>query len=205
MATASSDIFFNFVDLSRDQKVAEELLAGQKAALHQFGVSDQVVTPKDLVVPKGTFAIIARDSSHEAIGGVRIHTRLESPKLPIESDESPLSPEFKEVIAQEQGLCELRGLWAATSLSGRLISRRMVSIAASACYELGFRSIIAFAHWRSYKIVVAPLGFEMDTRVQPIPYPDDRFRSVVVWHRGGIAALTESAASSLREAQPSLV
>ena len=198
MSRIVDNIGFNFIELIDDPKTVEEMISGQKNALRQIGASDVVLTREDLVATPRTYAVVAKNLEGQAIGGVRIHSRLGTRKLPIESDSSPVTHAFRKKIELEPDVCELRGLWADLTLSKISISKLLVSNALTACYDLKFKSVIALAHLRSYRFVVAPLGFELDTRIPPMPYPDERFESMVVWHRGHSVALTKNRDPELR-------
>lgn len=188
---SENDYDIMMVDLFERKDVHTEFMAGQIAVLRQIGVGDAVVTEADMSAPPGTMGVIAVSKSGELLGGDKIYQRMSGRTLPIESDASPLPLQARASLSNESNLCEIRSLWITPDKAGRLISRKILGTSIELARQLGFSGIVSFAHWRSYKFVGAPLGYELEESIEPVAYPDERFRSVVIRHRLGAGGTDE--------------
>lgn len=174
---------YSVVDLSQNEELLKVLLEGQKLALSKYGLEDAILTQADLLAEPGTFAITANLPTGEIIAGLRIYTRTHNRLLPLECEGSYLPSEYRGIISKESNLCELRGLWVSPDFSGQTLGIQISKYAVSHCYSLGYSSIVGTGQMRTFKYLGEPIGFQREMSIPPFPYPDERFDTIVAWHR----------------------
>lgn len=174
---------YSLVNLLDSYKVFNTLIEGQKLALSKYGLEKSVITPADLLVDSGMFGVIASLDNGEIIGGARIYTRRNNRTLPLESEGSYLPEKYRCYISEEKSLCEVRGLWVSEQITGHGIGIKISEQALSYCYSLGFDKVVSTGQMLMFKYIGELLGFQREMRIPIIPFPDERFETIVAWHR----------------------
>ncbi|MGQ5521733.1 hypothetical protein ACUHMQ_00570 [Chitinimonas sp. PSY-7] len=179
-------------DLNSNE-LLHELLERQRLSLHRFGLKDAIVKQEDLEIIPGMYAVTASlSTTGEMIGGMRIYTRSENHCLPLESEESFLPEEYRDIIRVEPNICELRGLWVAAEYSGRTLAKEIMARAVLECYTQGFSGVVGTTQIRTFKHLGEPLGFTREMSIPPFPFPDARFETIVAWHqKNAVTALED--------------
>ncbi|PHV09841.1 hypothetical protein CSQ89_19455 [Chitinimonas sp. BJB300] len=161
-----------------------DLLEKQKLSLSRFGLRDVILKQDNLQIVPGTYLAIASEASTgEMIGGIRIYTRSDNHCLPLEAEGSFLPEESRGIIRAESDICEFRGLWVAGEFSGRTLAKEIMARAILHCYKLSYSGVVGTTQIRTFKHLGEPLGFTKEMNIPPIPFSDDRFETIVVWHR----------------------
>lgn len=175
------------IDLDRDlafelrsAALADAALAAfdraQAECYGRFGVAAAVVTPER----HESIAYLWARHGGEPVAGLRIHRRRPDRPLPLERFHAGDPALLAAIDARAaDGIAELAGLWSAPGWSGTGIGARIVAAAIERAAALGVRHLCSFAHQGNR--FARRLGFRRDPLLRPLPYPDDRYRSTVLW------------------------
>lgn len=172
---------FEWVSLFENPEIHIDMLEGQIETLNSFGIQSFDFADYDRLPSSGTYAVVVRNESSEIVGGVRVHPRDRTGKLPIESTSSPLDEKYRLRFSNEESICELRGMWVLPSYSGRFLARRMVEMATNKSRQMGYKFIVSLTHLQSLAAIARPLGYRLAEDIPAFDYPNERYKSVVVW------------------------
>lgn len=116
----------------------------------------------------------------EWVGGIRLHSRRVDRPLPLERFFAG-DPMLRAAIDARApaGLAELAGLWSAPRWSGSGVGAVIVARAIECAVDRGIRHLGCFAH--HHNKFARRLGFRRDRSLRSLPYPDERYRSSVLW------------------------
>lgn len=157
--------------------LAELYFAGQERSYKRHPGSLAAVLPGRV---GADCIILARDQSGQAHAGMRVHLRRPGEQLPVERALGALCPIADAVARVDAPLVELCGTWVGSAFRGYGLAAAVTAAAVAATRALGARRIVSCAHQH-----VIPLycrfGAEIDHALGFHPYPDERYRTAVLW------------------------
>jgi hypothetical protein len=158
-------------------------LSGATISYRQFGVEAALDLPSIRTGASTSLFIVGIDSNGNVVSGLRVQGPLKSSDDAHITEEFSGSPVVRAIIdeAVPYGVIEIKGCWVDSAIE----NRSAVSDALARCYVhamdvLGARfaccSVAAHAvrRWQS-------TGGQLVQGLAPVPYPDDRYETVMLW------------------------
>jgi hypothetical protein len=171
-----------------DPELCEQFIRGQRAALAPIGLARLAgdSSPSWRGDPLCHLAIAHVEGASEPVAGARIHVRMPRNRLVLEDIFATLNPKVSQAIATRSAQCrvaELSNLWVSPAEASVLLAHSMIVAAVALCVRLDAKAVVAFASPQIQRSMRG-FGFEVDESVGEsgvFAYPDDRFRSSVMW------------------------
>ncbi|ROO85216.1 hypothetical protein EDD29_2756 [Actinocorallia herbida] len=182
---AVSGCVFRFGEPAAWPELWERCLAGVLAAYRSFGVEAAVEYPGVRDGRTTSYFAVAMDPRGEVVGGARVlwpYRRLDDVHALRAWAGRPGEQEFRDALAARfaDGIVELKAGW--TDRGRRLPG---LSAALSRCMAHG-----AWLHGVRYSLLTSSdhsltryldAGAEVAANVSPVPYPDERYKTVPLW------------------------
>jgi hypothetical protein len=158
-------------------------LSGAVVSYRQYGVEAALDLPSIVTGASTSLFVVGIDSNGDVVSGLRVQGPLRSSDDAHITQEFSGSPVVRAIIdeAVPYGVIEIKGCWVDSAIE----NRSAVSDALARCYVhamdvLGVRyaccSVAAHAvrRWQS-------TGGQLVKELAPVPYPDDRYETVMLW------------------------
>jgi hypothetical protein len=165
------------------QDLWEAYLAGATKSYRQYGVEAALDLPSICTGATTSLFIVGVDQNGNVVSGMRVQGPLRSNSEAHITEEFSGSPVVRALIdeAVPRGVIEVKGCWVDSSVG----SRSAVSDGLARCYvhamdllDVRFACCSVAAHavrrWLS-------TGGQLVEAVAPVPYPDDRYETVMLW------------------------
>ena len=169
---------------SEDPASAQAYLEGQARALADFGVKG--TTSMELAWDDPFVRLVLVESMDgEPRGGICIHQQSELNSLPVARALSRLEPRLQDRLLwfRRRGVAELCAGWASRQYRGAGIYAASIHAAMAAMPSLSIPFGVGFSDVKTLGLYES-LGFEPDRSLGDdgtFPYPDARYRSMVLW------------------------
>ena len=179
---------------TEDPVSARAYLEGQARALADFGV--ERTTSMELTWnDPSVHLVLVEGMNGEARGGVCVHRQSDSNSLPVARAVAGLEPRLRERIRwfARKGLAELCAGWASYKDRGAGLYAKAIRAAMAVMPSLSTPYGVGFGDARTLGLYES-LGFAPDRTLGEdgaFAYPDDRYRSVVLW--GDCSSLSRTA------------
>jgi hypothetical protein len=171
---------FSLERAGRARPLANAMANGQRHALRRFGLA-HLVQPGD--VDPAAYLIAAHRESGPVCAGLRLHPRRAAHPLPLELAVAiPAGVVLKLDQLEPRGLAELCALWVSADVEDKHLAVRMLRFAIRASAGLGWATLVALGGQHSLPLALR-VGFRFDETEPTFVYPDERYRSRLVWLR----------------------
>ncbi len=159
--------------------LARAMFEGQRAALSPFGI-DHLAQPG---TQPDAYLVAAESPPGTPVGGLRLQQRLPERRLPLEASVA-LSPAIERKLArfEREGIVELGGMWVANSDGEPNLPDRLVYLGLEVAAAAGMRHVVALGGQHSIPLALRT-GFRLGGGEPVFAFPDNRYRSRLVWFR----------------------
>jgi hypothetical protein len=166
--------------------LARAFAEGQRRALSHHGLAHLVPARP---YSAGDDLLVTQTASGSLLADLRLRRRTSGVPLPLE-EALALPAWVRRQLNQKtpEGLAEAGAAWVADTAHGLDLTSRLLHLAVELATVSGLRHLVGLSAEHSLPIALGA-GFAVDALLPAFPYPDARYRSVVVWrsvpHRCG--------------------
>lgn len=179
--------YFSFI--SAEQPLLwEKYQSGLKDVLIHFGVDRVILSTAPQQLSKDTYAVIALNKNGLVMGGIRLEIKSNENKIPLEKIEHQIRSQLilkirseSELNKSKGRLGEVCGLWVSREAKGMGLGAELAFQATKLATELKLSTIISMLPTHTLNYFLS-LGYQPDSELPKISYPDDRYVSTVVWY-----------------------